>query len=601
MKKLFFLLLFLKVNVIYSQITVTASLENLETEVNRMVTYTVTVTSSGSSVPKPVLPEIENVQIISRGQSQSISIINNNISASVTYSYGLVPRKEGIIHIPPSRVEFQGKVYETESFELKVHPEGQGPPQAQPQQQQQPSGIPDPFEEFFNDPFFSGRPNVRPVFSGEARLVPDKTEVYVNQPVRLSLKLHLGGNVEISLQGVEPLKLQGFWAQDPVGIQNPQPEGSDSVNGITRKIYTIQRQTIFPLSEGKKTISETKVYLILQAFMAHERRELVTKPVVITVKPLPKGAPSGFSGAVGQFNLASFIDKRKVKQNEALLLKIVIEGNGNIKTLPEPVKPDLTSFKLYKTSSSVNMNEYGDSGKKIFEFVLVPMQSGRLTIQPFVFIFFDPVKKTYKTLKSEPFTIEVEPSAVSGKENLLYFSTEKKNIQPVGEDIHYIKTSTGIKKYFFLHKTFIPFVIIGLDLFSLLIALGLYLNEKRLSSDIRLKRKTRAWNRFRSVWKNVLVALNASDTEKTVSLLEKALYDYLSDRLNVDRSKHIRSDIRDRLSKFKNGESLAERYDRIAEDIETIKYGKTTPEDLNTLAEDLKNFVESMESVKEVV
>ena len=53
--------------------------------------------------------------------------------------------------------------------------------------------------------------------------------------------------------------------------------------------------------------------------------------MTIDVKPLPAGKPADFSGGVGEFNITSSINSTNVKTNDAVTVKLVISGTGNLK------------------------------------------------------------------------------------------------------------------------------------------------------------------------------------------------------------------------------------------------------------------------------
>ena len=63
-----------------------------------------------------------------------------------------------------------------------------------------------------------------------------------------------------------------------------------------------------------------------------------SEPVNIIVKDLPPGAPASFNGAVGDFTMETLLDREKVKTNDAVNVRIKINGQGNIKLIESPLK-----------------------------------------------------------------------------------------------------------------------------------------------------------------------------------------------------------------------------------------------------------------------
>jgi len=70
--------------------------------------------------------------------------------------------------------------------------------------------------------------------------------------------------------------------------------------------------------------------------MVDVKKNLVTNPLVINVKPLPANKPESFANAVGTFSLKSSINTTNAKANEALKLTLEISGTGNMKLIRNP-------------------------------------------------------------------------------------------------------------------------------------------------------------------------------------------------------------------------------------------------------------------------
>ena len=66
-------------------------------------------------------------------------------------------------------------------------------------------------------------------------------------------------------------------------------------------------------------------------------KAVASKPVTIKVKPLPGTKPDDYSGVVGKLDLKATLSKQDVNVNDAVNLKIVVSGNGNLKLASPPV------------------------------------------------------------------------------------------------------------------------------------------------------------------------------------------------------------------------------------------------------------------------
>lgn len=93
-------------------------------------------------------PNFEDFNIVGGpNQSSSISIVNGVSSQSLSYSYYLEPKEEGIFYIEPASVEIDGNFLETSPYEIRVAPNPEGIIQ-RPEQQKSRT-----FDSFFGDPF----------------------------------------------------------------------------------------------------------------------------------------------------------------------------------------------------------------------------------------------------------------------------------------------------------------------------------------------------------------------------------------------------------------------------------------------------------------
>ena len=74
--------------------------------------------------------------------------------------------------------------------------------------------------------------------------------------------------------------------------------------------------------------------------------------------PLPTGKPADFSGGVGEFNISSSINSKELKTNDAITIKLVISGTGNLKLISNPEIKFPDDFEVYdpksRQSSQIN-------------------------------------------------------------------------------------------------------------------------------------------------------------------------------------------------------------------------------------------------------
>src|SRR5262245_56962390 len=153
--------------------------------------------------------------------------------------------------------------------------------------------------------------------------------------------------------------LTGFWSEDL-----PMPKeiklSTETINGKQFAVGTLRKMALFPQRSGALNLDPMEIEVTVPVRRQSDdffnsffnttqpvNYKTSTEPVSITVLPLPANAPAGFTGAVGKFEMDAAVDKRDVKTNDAVTLKVKISGRGNLKLLEAPpisVPPDLEGY-----------------------------------------------------------------------------------------------------------------------------------------------------------------------------------------------------------------------------------------------------------------
>ncbi len=408
MKKIFFLLLAFLYNLYAQNISISASVNKNRVSLNEQIVLQVTVSGDVTNLPSPTLPPLDNFTVYSSGRSQSISIINNQISSSITFNYILSPRSVGKFVIEPITITYKNQVYKTEPIEIEVV-------QAQPVQPQQPQPLPQPA------PYTSRQPSDLLFLTAEV----DKKTAYVGEQITLTIKFFCGTTL-LSQPRYIPPEIVGFTTED----LPPQKQYYTIVDG-RRYLVTEIKTALFPIKSGRFRIGSAQMECNIEDFSFDfddffsddffkrffsrgKVQYLKTEPIEITVLPLPEqDKPKDFFGAVGEYNISAKLDKQKVEINQPVTLSITVSGKGDIKSVHEPKFPELSGIKRYQTLSSLNVskNNYQVQGSKTFQIVMVPQLSGIHVIPEIQFSYFSPSLKSYRTIKTQSLRLEVVPSS----------------------------------------------------------------------------------------------------------------------------------------------------------------------------------------------
>jgi hypothetical protein len=143
----------------------------------------------------------------------------------------------------------------------------------------------------------------------------------------------------------------------------------------------------------------------------YERKRVYSNALTLQVRALPDEQRT--VDAVGNFlAYRAEIQPAVAKKYEGMVLRLSIEGDGNMISLKEPVLQNLPdTFKYYFSKSMIENSAFGQ--KKIFEYIVQGMQEGDWEIPEQTFAFFDVEGRTYKTLHTTPLFISILPGKVS--------------------------------------------------------------------------------------------------------------------------------------------------------------------------------------------
>jgi hypothetical protein len=408
-----------------------------------------TLNGAGSNLAYPNLNDFDIYS--GPNQSQSMSMVNGNISQSTTISLFIAAKKEGKFTIGPATVMSGGQKLETkpiviESSKANAQPNANAQSN-QPQQNQK-----------------QNKNQYASEVSGEdlfVRTYLSKTKCFLGEQITLTQKVYS----RVDLRGFQNVKFppyNGFWSQQENTNQQINLR-QENVNGVMYYVADYCTVYLFPQRTGAITIDPVELDCIVRRQTKRQPRNIFeqffgaggyedvaikvkSKPVKVDVQDLPtENKPLEFSGAVGDFGYKAELDKYQVKANEAINLKITINGKGNIKLL-EPLKLNLPeSFEAYDPKINENVKTNGGvSGSVTYNYLIIPREKGEYTLNNLNFNYFNADKKQYVSLPSPDIKLNVlegDPGSAQ------IIAPNKKGVKEGENDIRYIKTGDlGLKK-----------------------------------------------------------------------------------------------------------------------------------------------------------
>lgn len=468
-------------------------------------------------------------------QSTSMQIINGAVSASISYSYYLQPRNLGKYTIGSAKLQYKDQDYKSEPIKIEVV-----------------AGSPKPKQNEQANENVSEKEIAENLF---IRAIVDKQKVYKGEQVTVTYKLYTRLDIAAQMSVSKLPSYQGFWAEELETSPNIAFT-TEVINGKQFKVGVIKRAALFPSQTGELALTpfELKVPILIKKkkqsrslfddffddpfFGRTETYEYTAKSntIKITSLELPgDNVPAGFNGAVGDFNLSAKVDKAQVKTNDPIALKLEISGSGNIQLINIPEIKMPTGFEKYEPKVSEQISRANRiSGKKTIDYLLVPRIAGKMQIPPVEFSYFNPNSKSYVTLNTNSFTIDVQ----KGEGTANYTGVPKEDIKVLGDDIRYIKTDAGSidkKEKFVLFSPGFLFAL-GLPLIALLGLVAWKKRDDRLSGNVQLLKYQRAQKMAKSRLKTAKSLMTANNHTAFYSEISRALFGYLEDKLHIPKS-----------------------------------------------------------------
>ena len=509
--------------------------------------------------------ELEVLMGPSTSTQSSFQMVNGHTSStsSVTYTYIVVATKNGTFTIPPAHCTVDGKTVTSNEIRIKVSGQAQ---QGGRQQGGRQSG--------------GGTGELRPagstISSGDLfiKVSASKQHVREQEPILLTYKVYtLVGLTQLS--GKMP-DLKSFYTRE-VPLPQEKSFKIETLNGRQYRTVTWQQYVMFPQATGKLEIPSITYDGIVamqnrnidpfEAFFnggsgyIEVKKQIKAPSITIQVDPLPQ-RPTNFSGGVGSFDISASIDKTEVKANEAVNLRVVVSGVGNMKLLKQPVVKMPKDFDSYdaKVTDKTKLTVNGLEGSIVYDFLAVPRHQGSYEIPAIEYTYFDTKSNSYKTVRTEPFTLKVAKG--DGQTTVASFAGQE-DVKQLGSDIRYIHTGDtdlhGVNDFFFGSVTYwvslAVLVVIFLSLFIIfrhraIENANIVKQRAGKANKVAVKRLKKAAKLMNATPHSDHGSENAGKDGEFYDEVMRALWGYVGDKLNMPVDQLSRENITEQLSAY---------------------------------------------------
>ena len=526
-------------------------------------------------------PSIKGFDVLmgpSRSEQSSTQIVNGSVSStsSITFTYILMANTAGEFTVPGASIVADGNQLISNSVKIKVLPQDQNHNSSRRN----------------NDNSSSIQPSSNASVSNQDLFITataSKTNVYEQEAFVLTYKIYTRES-NLQLNNAKLPDFKGFHSQEIEMTTNARwtPEHYKGRNYYT----TVYRQfVLFPQQSGKLFIEPAQFQMTVNkpvqsadpfdAFfnggnnVIEIKKPITTPKIAINVNPLPAGKPTNFLGGVGEFNISSSINSKELKTNDAITIKLVISGTGNLKLISNPEIKFPDDFEVYdpKVDNQVRLTKEGLTGNKVIEYLAIPRHAGTYKIPGVSFSYFDIRSKSYKTLNTEDYVINVEKGAGNADQVIANF-TNKEDLKVLGEDIRYIKqnevTFQPKGSFFYGSMSYWLFYIIPALAFILFFII--YRKQAAENANVA-KMRTKKANKV-AIKRMKLAGKLLSENKKDAFYDEvlKALWGYISDKLNIPVSRLSKDNIEEKLRNHGVSEELIKEFLNALNDCEFARF-----------------------------
>jgi len=592
---IYHLLLFLAATLYSQDIKVEAEYPSV-VEAGQQFSVSWTVNTRGGQFSAPSFEGFYKLMGPQTSYSSSTQIINGKVSQKTTYShlYYLQALEEGTFVIPPASFTFRNKTYYSDSLRIEVVGTVAN------RQNVQAAGEEDTRIETANKDLFLD-------------LSVNRREVYIGEHITATIKIY----TRVDLSGINEIKYPPFTGFLKTDIETPALTSlkQENIKGTIYGTGVIQQFLLFPQVTGEITIDPVQISVLVRQksgqtdpffgdfFSTYQTipRAVISPVVKINVKPLPGTKPDDFSGVVGNLDLKATIDKDTVTVNDAVNFKITVSGNGNLKLASAPTMKLSPDIEVYdpQVKDNIKNSINGTSGLRTFEYLLIPRHHGDFSIPPVSYSFFNTSTGKYETLTTREFNFHARRSTDESTGITVYGGMSKEDVKYLGQDIRFIKSELGkiarsadiiISKRSFYSIYAIAFLLFIGVLFA-------RREHIRRNADITAVRNRKAGKVAGKRLREASACMKRGEMDRFHEEILKAIWGYLSDKLNIPVSDLTRNNA---VAALKEKGIQEDILDNLAKILDSCEYARYSPSASGTEAaaiyEGASGFIRAVEN-----
>ena len=561
-------------------------------------------------------PEMVDFDVLAgpyTSQSSSTSFVNGKRTSvfNLTFTYTVMAQKEGTFSIAPATIVVNGNQYRSNGLKITVLPPDEDVSGS--------SGASASSSGSSSSNAKANSSSSSSAVSGEnifMKTIVSKTKVKEQECILLQYKIYWAG-VDLAqfTNNTKIPEFKGFLKQDLE--QGEIQTNLEHYNGRNYNTAVIYQTLLYPQRAGEVKIEPASFEAVLRVQNRAQVRSIfddffgsyttVTKMLnapgtTIQVSSLPSGKPAGFSSGVGQFTIQSSITSQDITTNDAITIRLTIQGTGNMKLVKTPAVDWPEGFEVYdpKVQNNFKSTTAGVSGTKSIEYLAIARAAGDYTIPPIRFAYYDTEADEYRVLQTPEYTVHVARGAADQQQQAVVNTfVDKEDIRQLGTDIRYIHTTAlpAVREPLLSGFTGLWWL---LYLVPTLLAIFLFvIFRKRIlenadESRVRYKKAGKVAQKRLKKAKKLMSESNAAFYEE----IERAAWTYLSDRLSIPTAELNKDNIAEILRAKGTADALIQQVRDVLSTAEFARYAPSAAGSMQDLYSATESLINALEDAK---
>jgi uncharacterized membrane protein len=390
----------------------------------------------------------------------------------------------------------------------------------------------------------TGNPNVKIQTSDPnlfARIEVNKKNIYKGEPVTAVYRVYTRYNL-FEIEDYDMPMTNGLWKEEIKSGKNGWPQNTKTVNGTPYHVITLKKEVLIPQTTGEIKIKPIKIDARIGRFGFNpgKQKSITSNSPTLKVKALPTPIPNNFSDQVGSnYKVDIQYSTAQLKTNDPLDVKVTISGQGNLKQLSTPQLNFPPDFEVFdpEIKDQVKVSSSGISGKKTFNFLVIPRHRGTYQIPEYTFTYFDVNSKKYKTLTQPGKTIEVQKGENETESNAIAHSSNQQNVEILNSGIRHIKADTTLyAKQGSFYGTWLYWLLLVFPFIIGIISYIFIVIQRNARSDESASKVKNANKNANTRFKKASQLLNENQHLAFYEELYKAITNYCSHKLSIAKA-----------------------------------------------------------------